>query len=171
MVNQYRHPVRQYLDELPAGLLDIAGEPAAEAARRELYEEAALIASDWYVLVDLYTSPGMTDEAIRMFLARGLSDVPDDDRFAPEHEELTLTTSRSHSTTSSIGRSRASSPTRRRSQASCRGHRSGVRLEESAARRRPVAGPAGALSSDHAGGCRSGAVLDRAPADAEVRCP
>lgn len=94
VVNQYRHPVKQYLDELPAGLLDVAGEPAAEAARRELYEEAALTASDWYVLVDLYTSPGMTNEAIRVFLARGLCDVPDDDRFAPEHEELTLTTSR-----------------------------------------------------------------------------
>ncbi len=94
IVNQYRHPVEQYLDELPAGLLDVAGEPAVEAARRELYEEAALTASDWCLLVDLYTSPGMTTEAIRVFLARGLAEVADDDRFAPEHEELTLTTSR-----------------------------------------------------------------------------
>jgi 8-oxo-dGTP pyrophosphatase MutT (NUDIX family) len=94
VVNQYRHPVGQYLDELPAGLLDVAGEPAIAAARRELYEEAALTAADWCVLVDLYTSPGMTDEAIRVFLARGLGDVPERDRFVPEHEELTLTTSR-----------------------------------------------------------------------------
>ncbi len=52
----------------------------------------------------------------------------------------------------------------------CGCHRPGARLEEPAACRRPVAGPAGALSSDHAGGGRSGAVLDRAPADAAVRC-
>jgi 8-oxo-dGDP phosphatase len=92
LINQYRHPIRRYLDELPAGLLDIAGEPALEAARRELFEEAGLAASEWHVLVDLHTSPGMTDEAIRVFLARGLSDVAE--RFAPEHEEITLTVSR-----------------------------------------------------------------------------
>ncbi len=94
LVNQYRHPVRKYLDELPAGLLDVDGEQALVAAKRELYEEAALTASDWYVLVDLYTSPGMTDEAIRVFLARGLLDVADSERFEPKHEEITLTVSR-----------------------------------------------------------------------------
>jgi len=92
LINQYRHPIRRYLDELPAGLLDVPGEPALDAARRELFEEAGLAASDWRVLIDLYTSPGMTDEAIRVFLARGLSDVAE--RFAPEHEEITLTVSR-----------------------------------------------------------------------------
>jgi 8-oxo-dGDP phosphatase len=92
LINQYRHPIRRYLDELPAGLLDVPGEPALEAARRELFEEAGLAASDWHVLVDLHTSPGMTDEAIRVFLARGLSDVTE--RFAPAHEEITLTVSR-----------------------------------------------------------------------------
>ena len=40
LVNQYRHPVGQRLDELPAGLLDVAGEPALTAAQRELAEEA-----------------------------------------------------------------------------------------------------------------------------------
>jgi 8-oxo-dGTP pyrophosphatase MutT (NUDIX family) len=94
VINQYRHPIRRYIDELPAGLLDVAGEPALVAAQRELYEEAALTASDWCVLVDLYTSPGMTDEAIRVFLARGLAGVADSDRFEPEHEEITLTVSR-----------------------------------------------------------------------------
>ncbi len=92
LINQYRHPVGRYLDELPAGLLDVPGEAALEAARRELSEEAGIAASDWHVLVDLYTSPGMTDEAIRVFLARGLSDALE--RFAPKHEEITLTVSR-----------------------------------------------------------------------------
>src|SRR5699024_4482769 len=57
-------------------------------------EEAALRARDWQVLVDLHTSPGMTDEAIRIYLARELSDVPASDRFVPEHEEITLTVRR-----------------------------------------------------------------------------
>jgi ADP-ribose pyrophosphatase len=94
LVNQYRHPVRARLDELPAGLLDVDGEPALLAAQRELAEEAAVTATDWHVLVDLYTSPGMSNEAIRLFLARGLAPVPDDERFQPEHEEITLTVHR-----------------------------------------------------------------------------
>jgi 8-oxo-dGDP phosphatase len=94
LVNQYRHPVRARLDELPAGLPDVDGEPALLAAQRELAEEAAVTATDWHVLVDLYTSPGMTNEAIRIFLARGLAPVPDEERFKPQHEEITLTVHR-----------------------------------------------------------------------------
>lgn len=94
LVNQYRHPVRTRLDELPAGLLDVDGEPALHAAQRELAEEAALTAERWHVLIDLYTSPGMTDEAIRIYLAQGLAPVPEADRFQPEHEEITLTVHR-----------------------------------------------------------------------------
>ena len=72
LVTQYRHPVRRRLEELPAGLLDKPGEPALAAAQRELMEEAGLAADTWHVLVDTLTSPGMTDEAIRVFLARGV---------------------------------------------------------------------------------------------------
>lgn len=94
LVNQYRHPIGLRLDELPAGLLDVKNEPALRAAQRELAEEAAVSATRWHVLVDMYTSPGMTNEAIRIFLARGLAPVPDALRFQPEHEELTLTVER-----------------------------------------------------------------------------
>jgi ADP-ribose pyrophosphatase len=94
LVNQYRHPVRARLDELPAGLLDVDGETALAAARRELAEEAALTATRWDVLVDLHTSPGMSDEAIRIYLARDLHPIPDSERFTPEHEEITLTVRR-----------------------------------------------------------------------------
>lgn len=89
LVTQYRHPVRRRLDELPAGLLDQPGEPALEAAQRELVEEAGLAAETWHVLVDVLTSPGMTDEAIRVFLARDVREVP---RQVQEHEELEMTT-------------------------------------------------------------------------------
>jgi ADP-ribose pyrophosphatase len=92
LVHQYRHPVQAYLDELPAGLLDKQGEPVLDAAKRELFEEAALRAERWDVLVDLLSTPGMTDEAVRIYLARGLSEA--DESFDPEHEEIDMTLSR-----------------------------------------------------------------------------
>ena len=73
LVRQYRHPVRAYLWEIPAGLLDHAGEDYLAAAQRELAEEADLAAARWNVLVDLFTSPGCTSESLRVFLARDLS--------------------------------------------------------------------------------------------------
>lgn len=94
LVNQYRHPVGRRLDELPAGLLDVPGESALAAARRELAEEAGLVADQWQVLLDLYPTPGISSEAIRLFLARRLSAVSEADRFVAEGEELTLTVER-----------------------------------------------------------------------------
>ena len=94
MVRQYRPAVGEHLLELPAGLLDVAGEPALDSAKRELYEEAGLVAEDWQVLVDLHTSPGMSDESIRIYLARRLSEVPEAERFQAEHEESTMTVCR-----------------------------------------------------------------------------
>ncbi len=94
LVRQYRHAVREFVLEVPAGLLDIAGEPALVAAQRELAEEAALTARYWDLFVDILPSPGMSDEAVRIFLARDLSDVPLAERYVPEHEEITMTVSR-----------------------------------------------------------------------------
>jgi 8-oxo-dGDP phosphatase len=94
LVRQYRHPVGDYLLELPAGLLDVAGESPLAAAQRELYEEAGLRAARWDLLVDLLSSPGFSTEAVRVYLARELHEVPLGDRFQPEHEELTLTVAR-----------------------------------------------------------------------------
>jgi len=75
MIDQYRHPVGRRIRELPAGLLDALGEDPVTTARRELVEEIGYIAQDWSVLVDLVTSPGFSDEAVRVFLARGLTEV------------------------------------------------------------------------------------------------
>jgi 8-oxo-dGDP phosphatase len=90
VVHQYRHPVGQLLWEPPAGLLDVAGEHPWETARRELYEEGHHTADDWRVLVDLYTSPGMCDEAVRIYLARGLTPVDHEDRHVGVHEEAVM---------------------------------------------------------------------------------
>lgn len=88
LVKQYRHPVATTEWELPAGLLDVSGEPPWEAAARELAEEADLEAARWDVLLDFYPSPGAMSEAIRIFLARELSDVPEDRRHDRTGEEL-----------------------------------------------------------------------------------
>ncbi|WP_445400055.1 NUDIX domain-containing protein [Streptomyces sp. LE64] len=90
VIDQYRHPVRQRLWEIPAGLLDVPGENPLHAARRELYEEAHLKAEDWRVLTDVYTTPGGCDEAVRIFLARELSEAQGE-RYAVEHEEGDMT--------------------------------------------------------------------------------
>jgi ADP-ribose pyrophosphatase len=90
LVNQFRPAVRERLDELPAGLLDVDGEPALSAARRELAEEALLHADRWDTLLDLYSSPGFSDEAVRVYLARGLSPAPRPDGFVAEHEEVDM---------------------------------------------------------------------------------
>ncbi len=65
MIHQYRQAVRRRLWELPAGLLDVAGEDPLLTAQRELAEEAGLAATEWSVLLDLVPSPGFSDESIR----------------------------------------------------------------------------------------------------------
>ena len=75
LVYQYRHPFGRRLWELPAGLLDLGGEPPHLTAARELEEEAGLAARQWRVLVDLDSAPGFSDESVRIYLATGLTDV------------------------------------------------------------------------------------------------
>lgn len=72
LVSQYRHPVRATLWEIPAGLLDIANEDPLEAAKRELREETDLEATEWKLLVDIFTSPGGSNESLRIFSASGV---------------------------------------------------------------------------------------------------
>ncbi|WEK60227.1 MAG: NUDIX hydrolase [Candidatus Microbacterium colombiense] len=76
LIQQYRHPIRHRDWELPAGLLDIAGEEPLEAARRELAEEADLVADHWEPLVSSWTTPGGNDELIHLFLATGVRTAP-----------------------------------------------------------------------------------------------
>ncbi|MEU7575394.1 NUDIX hydrolase [Micromonospora sp. NPDC049240] len=90
LIRQYRHPVGRHLWELPAGLMDVSGEDLAAAAARELAEEADLTAGRVDVLVDLHSSPGFSDEVVRVFLARDLADVPAAQRHDRREEEADL---------------------------------------------------------------------------------
>ncbi|MCA4132827.1 NUDIX hydrolase [Arthrobacter sp. M4] len=90
LLKQYRHPVGMDLWEIPAGLLDIEGEDFVVGAARELAEEADLTASTWNVLADFFNSPGSSSEAIRIYLARGLGEVPEAGRHVRTDEEAEI---------------------------------------------------------------------------------
>ena len=90
VLRQYRHAPRQRLVELPAGLLDQPGEDPLVAARRELLEEGAIEAEEWTHLSTVYNAPGISDERIDIYLARGLREVPDRGGFVLEHEEADM---------------------------------------------------------------------------------
>ncbi|MGY2066260.1 NUDIX domain-containing protein [Blastococcus sp. SYSU DS0619] len=94
LLRQYRHPVGDYLWELPAGLRDADGEPPLETAKRELAEEARLAAQRWSLLTTHYSSPGFCDEMVLIYLAEGLGDVDRPEGFTVEHEELDMTVER-----------------------------------------------------------------------------
>lgn len=73
LIKQYRHPIGYREWELPAGLLDIAGEDPMVAAKRELFEETDLQAAEWAPLCEFFSSPGGSSEVIAVFRATGLS--------------------------------------------------------------------------------------------------
>lgn len=87
LIEQYRHPLGRRLWELPAGLMDFEGEGGQAAAARELVEETGYTADRWSVLLDVATSPGFTEETVRIFLATSLTEVGRPDS---EHEEADL---------------------------------------------------------------------------------
>ena len=87
-IKQYRHPIRTRDWEIPAGLLDVPGEPYLDAAKRELAEEVDLEAAEWEILADSVTSPGGSNESLRIYLARGLTATHA--AFAREEEEADI---------------------------------------------------------------------------------
>ena len=92
LVRQYRHPVRHRLIEPPAGLLDVDDEGYLLTAQRELVEEAGLAAASWHVLVDLFTTPGILAESLRIYLARDLAPAAAPAEFARSGEEAHMDT-------------------------------------------------------------------------------
>ena len=83
LIRQYRLPPRETLWELPAGRCE-DGEPALEAARRELIEETGYRAVRWRRLTSFYPAPGFASEKMTAFLAEDLQAGPPD----PEPYEL-----------------------------------------------------------------------------------
>ncbi|NOX45240.1 MAG: NUDIX hydrolase [Caldiserica bacterium] len=71
MVRQHRCGAGRALWEIPAGTLE-PGESPLRCAQRELWEETGLRAKRWHKLGAFYTSPGVMDELMHLFLAEGL---------------------------------------------------------------------------------------------------
>jgi ADP-ribose pyrophosphatase len=88
MIRQYRHPVGEFLWEIPAGLLDVAGESHELAAKRELLEETGYQAHNLEPLIEFFTTPGGSSEKITIFLARNLT--LSEDRPAVHGEEVDM---------------------------------------------------------------------------------
>jgi ADP-ribose pyrophosphatase len=91
LIKQYRHPVREYLWEIPAGLLDQPGESKLEAAKRELLEETGYIANAWDELIAFHTTPGGNDETIEIFIAKDLRHQGYDQPLEGEEVDLEIT--------------------------------------------------------------------------------
>lgn len=88
LIQQYRHPIRSRDWEVPAGLLDVAGEEPLHTAQRELAEEADLVARNWQPLLTLEPTPGGSNEVVHVFLARELE--PAEEAHAREAEEADI---------------------------------------------------------------------------------
>lgn len=92
VVEQHRPPVGGRVLEIPAGLVGDHSEHASEvdetAARRELLEETGHEADRWTLLTRGPTSPGICDEVMSIFLARGLRRVGE--ALGDGHEQIVL---------------------------------------------------------------------------------
>ncbi len=71
LIKQYRHSLREYIWEIPAGTRD-AGETVLTCAKRELIEETGYSAENWIELTEITPVPGYSDERIQLFLAMDL---------------------------------------------------------------------------------------------------
>ena len=87
LVSQYRGPIDRFLLEIPAGLCDVEGEPPEATARRELAEEIGRTAETLDEVAGYYPSAGFSDQFVRLYIARGLTEVPHD-RQGPEEAHM-----------------------------------------------------------------------------------
>jgi ADP-ribose pyrophosphatase len=71
-IKQYRHSIKSWQWELPAGMIDHPDQPAIETAKKELEEETGYSAEQWLDLGSFYPSPGSTSEEIFLFAATDL---------------------------------------------------------------------------------------------------
>jgi ADP-ribose pyrophosphatase len=89
LVRQFRGAMGRTVLEMPAGTCDVDGEPAIDTARRELAEEAGLVASRLDLLAPLPVSPGVSNQVTTVFLATGLTTC-DTEREGPEERAMTV---------------------------------------------------------------------------------
>lgn len=89
LVSQFRAPFGEVMWEIPAGMRDVVDEPAEETARRELAEEAGLVAGHWRYLGAMASAPGITNSTVEIFVCCGLSAVAVE-RHGPEEDHMEI---------------------------------------------------------------------------------
>lgn len=89
LVSQYRAPFGEVMWEIPAGMRDVVDEPAEVTARRELAEEAGLVADHWRYLGVMASAPGITNSTVELFACCGLHDV-EVERHGPEEDHMEI---------------------------------------------------------------------------------
>jgi ADP-ribose pyrophosphatase len=83
MIKQYRPILGKWLIEFPAGTIE-ENEPPENTARRELIEETGYSPNSLEYVHSFYVSPGITNEKMYIFIAKGLRHVGS----KPEYHEL-----------------------------------------------------------------------------------
>lgn len=72
LLRHYRHPVRDWCLEIPSGRIE-ENKSEIETAKKELYEEAGGISSNWQDIGAFYNSTGSSNECSKVFLARDVT--------------------------------------------------------------------------------------------------
>ena len=89
LVSQFRAPFGEVMWEIPAGMRDVADEPAETTAQRELAEEAGYTAANWRFLSRMASAPGITNSMVDIFVCCGLNPVPFE-RHGPEEDHMEI---------------------------------------------------------------------------------
>jgi ADP-ribose pyrophosphatase len=89
LIRNRREAVQQHVIELPAGTLEPGEDPLA-AAHRELAEETGYRARSMERLVSFFSSPGILDERMHLYLAKDLTPGPMDLQAGEEIQPLVV---------------------------------------------------------------------------------
>ncbi|WP_315791457.1 NUDIX hydrolase [Fischerella sp. JS2] len=89
-VRQYRHAVKDFFIELPAGSFDPNQESAEIAAKRELQEETGYTAKEINKIATLYDRPSKDTNRLHLFLAENVSKTSEQQLDITEEIEVIL---------------------------------------------------------------------------------
>lgn len=73
LLRQYRHAMKEWIWEIPAGILEQDDLTSLQRAQQELKEESGCIANNWTALGFIQSSPGVFTEKVYLYLASGLT--------------------------------------------------------------------------------------------------